>query len=80
MKDIKKMNEKVIRKLKNERVSLEFVDLGDLKQCKVPSFSDVQYINEGSQGSCIICPCNQQDTVVPIKWQSKKSVMLYTVL
>ena len=66
---------KVIRKLKNETVSLKFVDLDDLKKWKVLCFSDASYRNspdEGSQGGCIIFICNQQDTVVPVQWQSKK--------
>ena len=56
VKDVKKVN-KVIRKLKNDRVILKFVDLGDLKQCKVFCFGDASYRNlpdEGSQGSYII--------------------------
>ena len=54
---------------------MKFVDLGDLKQCKVLCFSDASYRNlpdEGSQGSYIIFLCNQQDTVVPIQLQSEK--------
>ena len=73
VKDVNKVN-KVIRKLKNEGGSLKFVDLGDLKQCKVLCFSDASYRNlpdKGSQGGYIIFLCNQQDTVV---------VVLYTVL
>ena len=53
VKDVKKVN-KVIRKLKNDRVILKFVDLGDLKQCNVLCFSDASYRNlpdEGSQGA-----------------------------
>ena len=58
-------------------VILKFVDLGDLKQCKVLCFSDASHRNlpdEGSQGGYmyIIFLCDQQDIVVPIQWQSKK--------
>ena len=82
VKDVKKVN-KVVRKLKNDRVVLKFVDLGDLKQCKFLCFSDASYRNlpdEGSQGGYVIFLCNQQDIVVPIQWQSKNSVVLYGVL
>ena len=68
---------KVIRKLKNERVSLKFVDLGDLKQCQVLCFSDASYRNlpdEGSQGDYIIFLWFQ------FSGGQKTSVVLYRVL
>ena len=74
VKDLLRVN-KIIRKLKTESVHLKFIDLGDLRRCRVINYSDASYLNlsnEGSQGGFIIFICNQHNQVAPIQWQSKK--------
>lgn len=74
IRDITRIN-KTIRKLKNETVSLRFTDIGDLKHCRILSFSDASYrnlSNEGSQGGFIMFLCNAENQAIPIQWQSKR--------
>ena len=74
IRDIIKVN-KIIRKLKAEKVSLKFSDMGNLTPIKLVSFSDVSFCNpseQSSQGGYIIFFRNIHCKSVPIAWQSKK--------
>ena len=74
VKDLLRIN-KIIRKLQSESVHLKFIDLGDLRRCRVINYSDASHrnlSNEGSQGGFIIFICNQHNQVTPVQWQSKK--------
>ena len=60
MSDLTEAN-KVIRKLQSDAVIIQFSDLGDLKDCKILSYTDSSYKHlpdGGSQGRFIALLCN----------------------
>ena len=74
IREVIKVNE-IIRKLKAEKVSLKFSDMGNLTPIKLVSFSDASFCNlseQSSQGGYIIFLRNIHCKSVPIAKQSKK--------
>ena len=72
--DLAKANN-YIRKLKSEKVSLQFPNLGNIEQCSILCFSDAAFANlrnVSSQGGFIIFLINNNNRYAPISWKSRK--------
>ena len=66
---------KYIRKLKNNNLKLNYVDLGDLSKCSLVVFSDASHSSktkEVSQGGHAIFIVNSNQNCNIVRWQSKK--------
>ena len=72
--DLKKAN-KCVQKLKLQKVSLRFPDLGDLSKIKLLTYADASFNNLGegaSQGAFINLVLGENKRYAPLAWQSKK--------
>ena len=66
---------KNIRKMKSERVSLKFPNLGNIEECSILCFSDAAFANlknSSSQGGFIIFLINKHSKYAPVSWKSRK--------
>ena len=72
VEDLKRAN-KLLRKVKNDTVSLQFKDLGE--HVELMLFSDASFGNlpdGGSQGGFVMLLLGENGNVNPVTWQSKK--------
>ena len=66
---------KVVRKIKNQSMTLNFYSDFDICSCSVITFSDASFANlpnAGSQGGYLSLLVDNQGIYVPIAWQSRK--------
>ena len=66
---------KIVRKIHNQIVNLNFPCGFDIKSCKVVSFCDASFANlpnAGSQGSFVTLLIDKNGMYCPIAWQSRK--------
>ena len=66
---------KNIRKLKSEKVVLQYPNLGNIELCSIICFSDAAFANlknGSSQGGFIIFLCKSDKNYAPISWKSRK--------
>ena len=64
-----------IRKLKSEKVVLEYPNLGNKVHCSINAFSDISFANLKhalSQGGFIIFFYKIDENYVPVSWKSRK--------
>ena len=66
---------KNMRKLKSEKVVLQYPNLGNIELCSIICFSDAAFANlknGSSQGGFIIFLCKSDKNYAPISWKSRK--------
>ena len=69
------VSNKSIRKMKCERVTLKFSNLGDISSCNVVTYSDAYLGNlrdEGSQGGFLVFLERENKKFSLVYWQSSK--------
>ena len=74
IEDLFKANQNV-KKLKSEHVSLQYPNLGSLKEARIVGYNDAAFANlkdSCSQGGFIIFLAGSNGSYSPIHWQSKK--------
>ena len=73
MKDLVQVN-KVIKRLRANKVKLKFPNLGNLRSTRQVSFSDASFGNlcGGSQGGIMVFLVGENGRYAPVIWQSKK--------
>ena len=74
IEDLFKANESV-KKLKSEHVSLQYPNLGSLKEARIVGYNDAAFANlkdSGSQEGFTIFLAGSNGKYAPIHWQSKK--------
>ena len=74
IKDLFKAN-KSVKKLKSEHISLQYPNMGSLKETRIVGYNDAAFANlknSGSQGGFIIFLAGSNGNYAPIHWQSTR--------